>query len=351
MTVGLLGISRIVLVFGLTGWAALASSEQARPSGAAVFHGTCDASGAIPLNNRQFMVADDEDNVLRVYDAYLGGEPVAVFDLAEKLTRKIRLDEFEYTGSPNLKKELDLEAATRIGDVSYWLTSHGRNARGKRSDERFQLLALRHDEQYDRIELLGQPYERLLDDLAAHPAYKDLRLEEAAKHPAESAYGINIEGMTARNDGAVFIGFRNPAPQGRALIVVLRNPQEVVMGGTADFGEVFRLDLGGLGVRGLSSWNGIYIIAAGDRADGEASSLYVWLGDHRPAVQLAAPLPADFNTEAFFTSPDGEAFMALSDDGGRLVNGRACKRLKDPQLKSFRGVWLSVELLQSKEVR
>src|SRR5690606_15608234 len=33
------------------------------------FEGACDASGAVPVDEMHFAVADDEDNVLRVYDA------------------------------------------------------------------------------------------------------------------------------------------------------------------------------------------------------------------------------------------------------------------------------------------
>src|SRR4051812_31397526 len=40
------------------------------------FVGACDASGAVPIDERHFAVADDEDNVIRVYDAVAGGKPV-----------------------------------------------------------------------------------------------------------------------------------------------------------------------------------------------------------------------------------------------------------------------------------
>jgi hypothetical protein len=50
-----------------------------------VFEGACDASGAIPVDGRRFAVADDEDSVLRVYDAWAGGAPKAQLDVAEAI--------------------------------------------------------------------------------------------------------------------------------------------------------------------------------------------------------------------------------------------------------------------------
>jgi hypothetical protein len=53
--------------------------------------------------------------------------------------------------------------------------------------------------------------------------------------------------------------------------------------------------------------------------------------------------PVDFhglNPEAFVTFEDLDAFLVLSDDGRRLVDGVACKKLKDPSRKRFRGMWI-----------
>lgn len=51
-------------------------------SGEVRFEGTCDASGAVPLSASSFAVADDEDNVLRVYDAERGGGPLYAGDIS-----------------------------------------------------------------------------------------------------------------------------------------------------------------------------------------------------------------------------------------------------------------------------
>src|SRR3954470_5180846 len=93
-----------------------AGAPAAAPSASAdpdlvEFQGMCDASGAVPLGGDRFAVADDEDNVLRVYDAGRGGPPLHAVDISAALPL------------PHKKKtpETDLEAATRLGDLALWI--------------------------------------------------------------------------------------------------------------------------------------------------------------------------------------------------------------------------------------
>lgn len=58
-----------------------------------------------------FVVANDEDNVLR---AYRLGEPAPVGEWD--------LNSFLKTAPKN---EVDIEGVARIGDVGYWISSHG----------------------------------------------------------------------------------------------------------------------------------------------------------------------------------------------------------------------------------
>jgi hypothetical protein len=64
-----------------------AASEPLRhpPGRFVTFQGACDASGAIPLDGTHFLLADDEDNVLRVYDAERGGPPTRTYDLSSRV--------------------------------------------------------------------------------------------------------------------------------------------------------------------------------------------------------------------------------------------------------------------------
>lgn len=47
--------------------------------------GMCDASLAVPIDAHRFLVANDEDNPLRVYDATRGGEPSEELDTSAEL--------------------------------------------------------------------------------------------------------------------------------------------------------------------------------------------------------------------------------------------------------------------------
>ena len=99
---------------------------RAEPSvpGLVTFEGTCDASGAVPLDARRFAVADDENNVLRIYDAERGGGPLAETDLTPGLRGAGEKKK-------KAKKEADLEAATRMLAILARGTARGRiGARG-----------------------------------------------------------------------------------------------------------------------------------------------------------------------------------------------------------------------------
>ncbi len=310
-----------------------AETADAQPN-EVIFRGACDASGAVPLSERTFLVADDEDNVLRVYDAERGGEPLSAVEFSTALA----LSEKRKAKGGVRFPEADIEAATRIGEHAYFLTSHGRNTAGKLKPERFRFFAAELRD--GRIERVGQPYDQLLDDLLAEPRLARFELSRAAELAPKAPGGFNLEGMTARKEGGVWIGFRNPIPAGRALLIPLLNPEELIAGGRARFGDPLTLDLGGLGVRGLSSWRDSYVIAAGSFDGSGSSRLFIWDGGQR-----AEPVPGldldDYNPEAFFSPKPAARMMVLSDDGARELDGKECKRQERAQ-RRFRGRWLTL---------
>ncbi|WP_164013701.1 DUF3616 domain-containing protein [Pyxidicoccus trucidator] len=295
-----------------------------------LFEGMCDASGAVALGGGMFVVGDDEDNILRVYDARRGGAPVRSVDLSPDLEL------------PAKKKppEADIEAATGLGSLSFWLTSHGRNSSGKKQPSRLRFFAT--EETDEGPKLVGHPYAHLLDDILADPRLAAFALTEAEALPPKSAGGLNIEGMTATADGsALLIGFRSPVPRGRALVVPVLNPTEIIREGVrARLGEPRLLDLGGLGIRSLSWWRGRYLIISGGTASEATSRLFTWRGGDDAPVPVSDVDLTGLNPEAFFTPEQAEDILLLSDDGTVPLDGVECKRLKDPSRKRFRGVWV-----------
>jgi hypothetical protein len=291
----------------------------------------CDASGAVPLSERTFLVADDEDNVLRLYDAERGGPALwsqdvsAELDLADKPKKK--------------PPEMDIEAATRLGDTALWLTSHGRNRSGKLKPERFRFFATSTNVGKNKLDVIGYTSTNLLSALLSDPRYAGFGLEAGAELAPKQPGGLNIEGMTARSEGGVWIGFRNPNPGGKALLVPLLNPIEMTRGEVAQLGDPLLLDLGGFGVRSLSAWRGRYLMVAGPYDGEQPSRLYEWDGGSRVEPVSQAQL-AGFNPEGFFTPENRAEIMLLSDDGTQPSGGVECKKQKDPAKKHFRGVWL-----------
>lgn len=299
-----------------------------------VFRGMCDASGAVSLDATHFVVADDEDNVLRVYDVERGGGPLRTVDMSNALQLPLK----------KKTPEADIEAGTRIADRALWLTSHGLSSKGKLQPSRFRFFATTAPRQGLDIVPIGVAYVNLLQDMLSAPQLAQFGLDHAASLPPKSPGGLNIEGMTRRTDGtSVWIGFRNPVPDRKALLVPLLNPLEVIQGKPAQLGEPELLDLGGRGVRSLSLWRGQYLIMAGAAGEGRESMLFVWDGSGAPRPLTTLDL-RDVNIEGFVSRDEHEEVLLLSDDGSLEIEGEECKRLEDREKKQFRGLWVRVAL-------
>jgi hypothetical protein len=296
-------------------------------AGVVTFEGMCDASGAVELDERRFVAADDEDNLLRIYDAERGGPPLQVVDLGAGL------------GLDGKNPEADLEACTRVGDIAYFLGSHARTSKGKYDTNRLLFFAMNLPGRETEPAVVGKPCHSLLDDLLAHAELKPFGLEKAAMLAPKEPGGLNIEGLTALADDSLLVGFRNPIPDGQALLVRVRNPADVVKGGKAELSPPIRLDLGGLGVRALSRWRSQVLLIAGPSGDGGPFFLYTL----NQALELTAKSQVDFTgygPEGIFSPDPRERVLVLSDDGTRPVEGKPCKKAKDPSKKHFRGIWV-----------
>lgn len=279
------------------------------------YTGSADASGAVALGTNYFVVGDDEDDTLRVYQRHGGGATVASEDLKDWKHLYVKGEK---------KRELDLEAAAQLGDQVFWLGSHGNNKNGKNAPNRRVLFAttIKEINGEIRIKLAGRPYRNLVEDFANDLRLRKFKLGEAAaagRAPKDPG-GFNLEGICATPDGHLLIGFRNPIPQGRALLVPLLNPEAIIRGEQAQLGDPIQLDLQGRGVRDLILVGNEYFIIAGDyRGAGSvkalASQLYRWDGKST-SPQFLVGLP-QMNPEALIAYPDtgSKELQVLSDDG------------------------------------
>lgn len=311
-------------------WLGLAAAFAVNATGLGeplVFTGMCDASAAVALDTDLFAAANDEDNMLRFYRLSQPGKPVQTCNLNRLLFGKKK--------SP----EMDIEAAARLGPRVFWITSHGRDTAGKPAPDRGRLFALEFTLQGPNVEVkpVGRVYTNLVADLAREPKLARFRLGEAAKLSAKEADGFNIEALTDTPDGMLLIGFRSPVPEGRALLVPLLNPDELLTGQPPRFGEPILLNLGGLGLRGMDSTkDGYYLIAGPDEEKAE-SRLYFWPGGMAEPKPLAGVSFTGVNPEGicFHDATERADFLVLSDDGNRKLGGRACRDLPKSQ-RQFR---------------
>jgi hypothetical protein len=308
------------------------------------FVGACDASGAVPLDARRFAVGDDEDSVLRIYDAERGGPPLHIVNIADQLQlgnkkkgKKKRAPKKKRMKSP----ETDIEGATLLDDHAFWITSHALTKNGERDPRRFRFFATELPSEEDDLGMFGTPYQSLVTDMLADPRLVELGLAEASKRRPDEEGGLNVEGLTSMPNGQMLIGFRNPVPRRQAIALPLLNPKEVLSQQAAKFGPPLLLDLGGYGIRSLSFWHGSYLVIAGAIGDGTGSRLYKWDGA-KQLQHIAVANFEGFNPEGFFTPEERADIMVLSDDGARSVGGQRCKDLKDSSEKHFRGVWLNL---------
>ena len=330
------------------------------------YYGASDASAAVSVSEDTFVVADDENNVLRFYKTNHPYLPVFSYDLTELLNIEPE------------HPEADIEGATMVGDLIYWITSHGRNRNGKIRPNRYRFFATTVKVQNQNITIrpVGTPSKTLVHHLVKTETVRHLGLDRATqfgernlKKLAPKKEGLNIEGLCASPDGKIiYIGFRNPRPVNKktgcaeALLIPLNNAKQVIEGAQEPiFGEPILWDLKGCGIRSMeySHFHKAYFIIAGPHNEESNFALYRWSGkkDTPPSlVQVFDTDKRNFSPEALVTLKNSAGFLILSDDGsllidvsgdsecmeGKLRSDGKClnKYLTNPEKKYFRGIWL-----------
>jgi len=306
------------------GLAAPASAQQVT-----TFNGPCDASAAVALDAAHFIVANDENNTLHVYRQDQP-TPVASLNLAN------------FLGTAT-DEESDIEGAAAIGSRIYWITSHGRNSKGKARPARQRFFATDLvPGQPPTVKPVDRAYTELLSDMLAAETLKPYRLGDAARLAAEADGGLNIEGLAATGDGKLLIGLRNPLRQQRALLIPLDNPDEVIAGKRARFGEPILFDLGQRGIRSIERVASSYLIVAGPTADRGSFALYRWSGRRADAPTPVTGIDLkNLRPEALFANPDSNRVQLLSDDGGIVIGGIECKSLPGTS-QTFRSLSITI---------
>lgn len=322
------------------------------------FRGVCDGSGAIVLPDGSIATVDDEkEPQLRVFNA-AGGPPTAVIPIP---------------GISDAGFEPDLEGGARVGGMSLWIGSHGRNSKGEPRPERQVLFGIPVDAIVARsirqsdVRSAGPLRDALITwgsqhGIAMARAFgpQDQRVDSLA---AERE-GVNIEAVAHDpRTGQLLIGFRNPVPGGQALIAPLRNLDAVLRGEVAEFGSPIRLDLGGGGLRDMvwSDRHGAFLLIAGPSGNDGPFTLHRWNGGALTAIPWTTPLPDGFHPETVLALPGTDNVLVLSDDGDVTASRDpadckrddfdtasqtcSCKNIRNPRaaaLRAFRGLRMTV---------
>ncbi|TGD95693.1 DUF3616 domain-containing protein [Methylobacterium nonmethylotrophicum] len=242
----------------LLGTVSLVLVTLASPAGAQVteYEKTCEVSAAATLDERHFVVANDETGTLTVYDR-ARTEPVSRFELSPDIT--------------------DIEGAARIGNTIFWLSSHSLTKKGHDKPERKLLLATAVADG-PGLSAVGVPFADLRRTLAGALAMDEATLSK----------DLNIEGLAATPDGGLLIGLRGPrTPAGKAIVVRLDDPFRLVgLGRPTSLpavkpGPTFvrELDLAGRGIRSMERVGDgarSYIVVADSEQDADPDPLLFW---------------------------------------------------------------------------
>jgi hypothetical protein len=277
------------------------------------YAGMCSASAAVALDQNTFVVADDEDNILRIYDRNTK-VPLQTVLLSTIFPGEI-LD--------GKKLEIDLEGAAMLGDKIFWIGSHSTSKDGEYRSARHRLFALQFKRDVSGkfiASRVGNIYSKLIEDLEKDDRFNRYRIYNAKTIAPKDIGGVSIEGLAATPDGTLLIGFRNPLSGGKkkALLVTLLNPLEVIEGVKARFGHPIDLDLDRNGIRSIEfhKQHEYLIVAGPDGANKKhkKSHLYLYSNSDKPR-KIYIDLN-NLNVEAAFFYPQDDAYVQLlSDDG------------------------------------
>ncbi len=310
-----------------------ASAASSTPAATRYHTGASDASAAVPIGTTHMLVANDEDQVLRLYERANSGLPVATFNLNTSLA---------------LAKEADLETAVRIGNRVYWIASHGNGRDGDAEPTRRIAFStdLTGSGAGTGVIYVNQ-FTGLRDNLIAWDNANGHGLGAGALGLAASAAagvlptvanGFNIEAATvAPGSSTILLGFRAPlqntAQRHRALVIPATNLTSVIDAGagTVTFGAPAFLDLGGRAIRSMdTAASGQVLILAGpvdNRVAGqEANTFRFFLWDGNAA---SAPLPLTSTIDDIAANAVGGSPESVFDLPAAITNGSTVGILVD----------------------
>ena len=348
-----------------------ASDASKSPEQTTWLQGSCDASAMADVGGGCFYVADDENNILRLYNSQLSGMPL----------RTVNAE-----GFANGSEEYDVEGATVSDDgkTIYWISSLANSKKGKEKPYRNRAFSSK---------VSGSGAETTLTSGAYSEKFRDAMIkfgdDNGWNFTASASYansmipkridGFNVEGLTLKTDGngAAYIGFRAPCVPKKDVTPTSSNRKYAVMATVENFEQIFSgsgkssttpqvgapvlFDFGGLGIRSIERVGDYYVIIAGLFEGGGTPKAYLWdgttnenadpitvSGGHLTEMALALEniaVGGDGHPEALTArQEDNKLYLNIVCDGGSADMYNDGKENKEYSADSKKNPWAKFRL-------
>ena len=229
--------------------------------------GTSDGSTAITTGTDYMWVADDENQIIRLYSTTNSGSP---------------LKEINFNNDLGSSSEIDLEGSYRNGNNIYWMGSHTETSRSVI----FGTVETENGIQ-STLAYTGK-YTNLRNDLISWD--NNNGHGKGAKH-----YGLEttleIEGFSIdpNNIGGALLALRAPLVEGKALLIPITNLETIITeGGSANFGSPIELDLESHSFRSIDCNEFGCVIIGGPVSNVTDFRLFTWNGNPEEKAELRA---------------------------------------------------------------
>jgi len=314
--------------------------------------GIADASAALALDDNYMVIANDESNILYVYDRRNSGLPAKTFDFNSGNLLGLT------DGSTGNWKEVDVEAMAKSpsqANRSYWLGSMSNSSSFNDKPNRNRIFA---------IDITGTGTATSFTPAGNYAGLRSQLINWGDTHgynfSASAADGkdpklidgFNAEGMVFGPDNTtLYIGFRAPlVPTGtrtKAVIAPVSNFEtwfnNGAPAGNAVIAAPIELDLGGRGIRDMIRLsNGHYVIVAGSYDETAIPAIFKWSGNRADAPVLLPFNITGMNAEAVLPVNQGgqlalDQLQIISDNGDNIFynDGVAAKDLPQDNFKKF----------------
>jgi len=275
------------------------------------FYNIFEPSGATTVENNKVLIVEDEGSArpLKLITFDEKNSVVEVGDLY--IPKKVR---------KFFKKKIDdLEAITADGNIIYACTSHSLNHANKEKKERNRLLMMHYDDES-------------ITDLFVYKKLKQELIKFRPKIFGNRLFGynpINIEALSVNPENhALYIGFRAPLFESKAIIVPIENPQQLFGKHSQKpmFAKPLFLDLDGLGIRAMQYdklKKGLWIVAGDSNKRVSRFQLYFYNIKTQQLLLQRRDIDMGYSEGITIVTNNGKRFLFTVEDNGKKPNKAA----------------------------